>query len=318
MASSVSDSSGLYMVYAAADGQPAETKPRAGMSMYTHHLVEQLNDSSSIGIGLNEIFSRVRSKVVSDTGRRQKPYMADHLLDVQDRDIHLRPRPEHMEKCPTSQVLPILNSKLDVSTDELARRVYMAVLATEAVYVAPSERADFLDQQTRSFSRFLIPRQHPQSEYVLVMDVATSNTVIVAYRGTADLADLWTDVKYPAVPVLGGKVHKGFYDRCKEYDEVLPLSEIAAWLKDGKQVVLTGHSLGGASAIVNTLRLFEEETLDASYRDALACITFASPLVGDKALQSHVHKHGYSRHFFTYVYETDIVPRILLLKEGDT
>jgi len=228
---------------------------------------------------------------------------------------HLRPRPEHMEKCPTREVLPTTKHELRISADELARHVYMTVLATEAVYHPPSERSNFMQRQTRSFSRFLIPRNHPQSEHVLVMDVATSNTVIVAYRGTADLTDLWTDMKYPAVPVLGGKVHKGFYDRCKEYDAVLPLIHIAEWIKAGKHVVFTGHSLGGASAIVNTLRLLEEEMLDAQLRDSLACITFASPLVGDKDLQSYVNKHRYAKHFFTYVYETDIVPRILLLKE---
>lgn len=37
--------------------------------------------------------------------------------------------------------------------------------------------------------------------------------------------------------------------------------------------------------------------------------------MGDKGLQKVVNKNGYAKHFFTYVYETDIVPRVLLLKE---
>lgn len=310
-----SGASGLFIAYAAQDGQPAETLPQSGMSVFTYNLINQLNHHSSVGSGLNDIFDTIQTKVFRETGRRQRPHTSNQLVEVRSADIHLVPRPENMEKCPTDEVLPSTKQQLATSVDELARRVYMAVLATEAVYYPPAERASFLEGQTRTFSRFLMHRQHPDSEHVVVMDIATSNTIIVAYRGTADLADLWTDVKYPAVPVLGGKIHKGFFDRCREYDRVLPLREIARWLEEGKHVVMTGHSLGGAIAMVNTLRLFEEETLDSQLQKGLACITFASPLVGDKALQSNVNKKGYAKHFFTYVYETDIVPRILLLKE---
>lgn len=242
--------------------------------------------------------------------------MEDHLL-VNPTSVHLKPRPEAEVQCPTQMVLPLpgTNSDLDMSLDELARSVYMALLASEIAYKVPAERPGFLeDQHSRTFSRYLSIKQ--ESEHVVMLEVATSNTVIVAYRGTTDVADVITDIQFPASPVLGGRVHSGFYSRSKEYDSDLPLSDIVDLLVEGKRVVLTGHSLGGATAIVNTLRILSEQKLGAEYHGALACITFGSPLLGDKALQKQVRDNGYARHFFTYVYETDIVPRLLLLQKG--
>ena len=316
--------SGLYVVYASEEGEPAITgrTEHNGLSVFTHHLIKELNDSDSIDAGLNDIFEEVRRQVREDTssyGRAQTPVGINQLTGgLKTKHIRLRPRPESTVSCPTSKVLPGISDSLQlaISGEELARRVYMAILATEAVYYPPAERTKFLYSQSRTFSQYLIPRPQPQSEHVLVLDVAMSNTVIVAYQGTADLTDLWTDLKYPATPVLGGKVHKGFYDRATYYnDNTLSLSLIAKWLGEGKDVVMTGHSLGGATAIVNTLRILDEQVLDADLHGHLACVTFASPLVGDKQLQKNVNKQGYTKHFFTYVYETDIVPRVLLLKE---
>ena len=287
------------------------------VSTYTHHLVSKLQKPSTAGIGLHDIFHSVKRQVHQHSSRKQIPYMEDHLL-VNPASVHLKPRPEAEVECPTQRGLPLpgTESDLDISLDELARYVYMALLASEVVYEAPVERPSFLNKHhSRTFSRYLSIKQ--ESEHMVMLEVATSNTVIIAYRGTTDVADILTDIQVPASPVLGGRVHSGFYSRSQKYDSDLPLSHIVDLLVEGKRVVLTGHSLGGATAMVNTLRILTEQKLGAEYHGALACITFGSPLLGDEALQKQVRDNGYSRHFFTYVYETDIVPRLLLLQKGE-
>ncbi len=108
---------------------------------------------------------------------------------------------------------------------------------------------------------------------------------ILAICGTEDQKDAEIDLRVKLVPfdVTGGSVHQGFSD----YAEVLLSNErIIALLNElettGEKLYLTGHSLGGAAAIMTAARLTER-----GLSDRLEVITFGAPAVGDRYFVEH-------------------------------
>jgi triacylglycerol lipase len=116
--------------------------------------------------------------------------------------------------------------------------------------------------------------------------LSNDNCVIVAFRGTRvpglsdplaflqsvepSLHDVITDVvEYPPQVFAGGRVHGGFL---KAYLEIAPgLKEQLAKVKEGKAVWFTGHSLGGALAVVAAV----------DFREFQGLYTLGCPGVGD-------------------------------------
>ena len=123
--------------------------------------------------------------------------------------------------------------------------------------------------------------------------------MVLAFRGTEKkLKDWKTDLRIELKAVAGkkGRIHAGFLDA---YNAVS--NDIQEKVKEhaGVPLFITGHSLGGALAIVAT-RFLHVDNL-------AACYTFGGPRVGDRAL---------SREFRTPIYRVvnaaDAVPRIPL------
>jgi pimeloyl-ACP methyl ester carboxylesterase len=121
----------------------------------------------------------------------------------------------------------------------------------------------------------------------------------------------------PARPVklTKGKpaAHRGFLARANG----VPATELyrLAQRKD-RRLVLCGHSLGGAVAVLATLailRAFASTTSisRAANKVQVKCITFSQPPVGNAALRDYVHKKGWQHHFRTYCIPEDVIPRIL-------
>lgn len=124
---------------------------------------------------------------------------------------------------------------------------------------------------------------------------------ILAFRGTElSLKDIKADIKAELVEVeIGGKkfrIHKGYLSQFQAIQ-----TEINAALKKDAikvcQLFLTGHSLGGALAIVATKFLASDITG--------ACYTFGSPPVGTKNFDSDIKTPIYR-----IVNHVDIVPRL--------
>ena len=104
--------------------------------------------------------------------------------------------------------------------------------------------------------------------------------VVVCFRGTKEIKDWMTNLDINPVPIkdhktgaIIGNMHKGFHDAYKSVHD-----DISNRLEGHEDLPLyvTGHSLGGALAVVATW-------FQSSQRLA-ACYTFGAPRVGDQGL----------------------------------
>ena len=92
-----------------------------------------------------------------------------------------------------------------------------------------------------------------------------STTIVLAFRGTNDIKDFFADINMTSQYTNKGTVHYGFY---REYRKLEPLfQEILN--STTKQIYCTGHSLGGALAIITS-----------SEYPVKAVVTFGAPKVG--------------------------------------
>ncbi|KAK3423232.1 hypothetical protein EUGRSUZ_F00220 [Eucalyptus grandis] len=166
--------------------------------------------------------------------------------------------------------------------------------------------------------------------------------IVVAFRGTRPFdADAWcTDIDISWFEVeleLEGEaapervsIHGGFMkalglqrDRggLKEMDEVAEEGKSYAYhgikkklkneLGGGTRFILTGHSLGGALAILFVGALCMQKE-DAILRKLEGVYTFGQPRVGDERFGEYMESEIRRRKvkYYRYVYSSDIVPRL--------
>lgn len=82
-------------------------------------------------------------------------------------------------------------------------------------------------------------------------------------------------------------------------------------VQEKKQVIFTGHSSGGALAMLTTLWFLEKYTRKDKNTTPL-CITFGSPLLGDRIFPHAIRRENWSQFFINFVMRYDIVPLIML------
>ena len=85
---------------------------------------------------------------------------------------------------------------------------------------------------------------------------------VIAWRGTENVKDWCTDLKVHYHKTNYGYVHGGFHDSYESVCDLLPRDE---------KVIITGHSLGGALAVLNGIDFLESGV------DVEAIITFGQP-----------------------------------------
>ncbi|MEY2631468.1 MAG: hypothetical protein RIR00_122 [Pseudomonadota bacterium] len=184
-----------------------------------------------------------------------------------------------------TQLQPLLNASPSAADEGKAALAKILVQAGFALVET------FNNKGTQAF---LCTREIPVS--------ATSNKRIayLVYRGTqpTEFADIKSDISAALRPVeLDGEtvfMHSGYLDAfALVRDDV----EFALAGLHHDQLIITGHSLGGALAAVTTRLLFP----DANG----ACYTFGAPPVGAMEVQN-----GLKTPIYQIVNEIDIVPRL--------
>ncbi|XP_022991976.1 uncharacterized protein LOC111488464 [Cucurbita maxima] len=106
--------------------------------------------------------------------------------------------------------------------------------------------------------------------------------------------------------------HRGFLARANG----IPALELYRLAQKKKQkLVLCGHSLGGAVAVLATLAILRGIAASSSLKESekfqVKCITFSQPPVGNAALRDYVNRKGWQHHFKSYCIPEDLVPRLL-------
>lgn len=120
--------------------------------------------------------------------------------------------------------------------------------------------------------------------------------VVVAFRGTDEPRDWIDNLRYVQIAKYGGKVHQGFEQNLDKVWSTVSKA-VADFRKANQTIWITGHSLGGALAVLTSLRL-----KSARLRSSRT-YTFGAPRVLDpRATAACNLKHH------RYVNYEDIVP----------
>ncbi len=128
----------------------------------------------------------------------------------------------------------------------------------------------------------------------------TDESLVVAFRGSDGLADWLGNLKVTPrrVPAFGGSVHNGFM---AAYEDVAETVADAVERAQGRALWLTGHSLGGALAVIAAL----------THRDArpAGILTFGQPRLLGRAPAELIAEH-FGDSYNRVVNGDDIVARI--------
>jgi hypothetical protein len=166
---------------------------------------------------------------------------------------------------------------------------------SEAAYLSPVEaEARFRTlgfEQTKTFAH----------DSMIGYVVSAQDVAVVVFRGTDDPADWLVNIDNRSIESAHGAIHRGFYNA---YQPLKP--QIAKLLEQCQpsHLWITGHSLGGALAVVSALDLSDDKT-----RALDGVVTFGQPMVTRYQLAEHVNSVLLGR-YAHYVNDADIVPRV--------
>ena len=134
-----------------------------------------------------------------------------------------------------------------------------------------------------------------------VFVVSSEDVTVIAFRGTDDPADWLANLNVLSVATPHGEMHKGFADAYRTLK-----APILDSLRENppKRLWVTGHSLGGALAVVCAYDLIDNEKMSLD-----GVITFGQPMIARKELADYLDTLLLGR-FAHVVNDADIVPRI--------
>jgi len=161
------------------------------------------------------------------------------------------------------------------------------VLASRDAYTLPDAVWDFP------------PVFDEATETRVVFRCVGGGDLLVAFRGTADIRNWLTDLDVAFAYTEFGRVHKGFTDAL---DSVWWRVKQRLAPHIGKRWWFTGHSSGGALALLAARRL-------ADVGEVCGVYTFGQPRVGDRAFAVGCDAALRQKHF-RVVRGADIVPHV--------
>ncbi|KEH24926.1 putative carboxylesterase [Medicago truncatula] len=151
----------------------------------------------------------------------------------------------------------------------------------------------------------------------------SSDLTIIAFEATKDYSNLQSDL----VSSSDLKENKNFHQfefLCTKKNPSFSLNNTAVSLfcdnlqkldqlksKISTPLIVTGKGLGGSIASLFTISLLDNHISSWNFRNRPLCITFGSPLVGDKKLQQAISRGSYWNSCFIHVVScNDPLPRL--------
>lgn len=124
------------------------------------------------------------------------------------------------------------------------------------------------------------------------------DTVIISFRGTINLCNIKKDLDVNGTNITNNKnqgcsdchVHSGFYDSYKKIrDKIRKLVTDFITNNSILRFIITGHSLGGAMAVLCAYDMVDYYNTQNNNPNAkFFLVTFGSPRVGDQKLADHM------------------------------
>ncbi|MGW4569107.1 lipase family protein [Streptomyces sp. NPDC004561] len=196
------------------------------------------------------------------------------------------------------------------STGYSPQRAYWLARVAELAYkdraAIESQAAQWgFDQVRHHETRFTPPFPLEDTQ---ACTMASDRMIVTAFRGTepARIRDWLSDSDTPPWPGPGGNgyVHHGF---AEALESVYPAvsAALAELRTDGQSVYFTGHSLGGALAMLAGARLYLEDP----HLAADGVYTFGRPRTCDRLLAEAFHK-GFGGRMYRFVNNNDIVTQL--------
>jgi pimeloyl-ACP methyl ester carboxylesterase/DNA-binding Xre family transcriptional regulator len=139
------------------------------------------------------------------------------------------------------------------------------------------------------------------------VDLAGKGFTFICFRGSDNWDDVRSDFTFFPSITEAGAAHAGFFDRV----ETFPLDALMDAVQRGRRVVVTGHSLGGACAILLATRFFNKYGTFSYIDGEITSVTFGSPLVGGPSMGVLMNRRA--KHFHNYLYDKDVIPLALTL-----
>jgi len=135
--------------------------------------------------------------------------------------------------------------------------------------------------------------------------VKEGKTIYIVFRGTTNTKDWVTNLNIIPIKTPFGKIHGGFYGAWKKiYRVLLGEANISDLIESSENVVICGHSLGGALSSICAAAL-------AMYHpnQHFSCITFGGPRVGSRSFRKYFNKME-NISCKRFAVQADPVPRI--------
>eukprot|EP00891_Asterochloris_glomerata_P007897 jgi/Astpho2/7897/fgenesh1_pg.00118_%23_12_t len=208
-----------------------------------------------------------------------------------------------------------LTKALQLDSSQVLKESLTSLLLSELAYkqadevaAAATELRAGLPEGLFTFERIQWSQDHVEHRYAVA---DSPEALYVAFVGTKQRRDYWTLAAIRQQPMWPedsseASAHQGFLRRARS----IPIHSLYRHARrQGKRLVLTGHSLGGAVAQLCALDLLHSLPDEAPQH--VACIGFAMPAVGNQALAALVHARGWERHLVNFLVPEDVISQLL-------
>jgi hypothetical protein len=132
---------------------------------------------------------------------------------------------------------------------------------------------------------------------------SNDRTIVVAFRGTNELIDWTTNLDLKPTQVPHGSVHHGFYTAVSSLSEEVFIAADRQGVSS-KKLWITGHSLGGAMAL-----LFANACVNRGIEPA-GLVTFGQPMLCDGKIARHLNSRLDGK-YVRFVHGGDAVTRMV-------